>query len=543
MAIDFQPIEQSQTQSKIDFQPMDSSSIKKTPLYDKLGMSLTPEQKTAHPVLAGVDQTARDVTTLGYKAADALSLGNISSQLKKHDIEPPNFEDTAPENKSGLNLAGDAIGLRGLLTHPLVRAGGAAVEAGKVGTAAAIGGATGALAAPENDTLGNRAIQAGVGAVGGGGMAKTPQIIQSVGSAINNVKKSAESYVTDVVVPKAHKMYQDAVNNFTPEIRKFATDKLKIPQSAVDTIRRNGVQSVQNIRNSYGDSTDPIFQKINQGIQDFRIKADDAYKSAMDAVPEDSLFKINGTYDNLENALQKNKLIDLVGNPTQRLAGADPVYQKLNNIYQDMKASLVTDGKATGQVPKSDFSYYRDSLNRLYRDNPADRDVMGVMNTLYDDADKAGFNGIKQARNLQKQAFEVENKYANSPLIKEGKLDNFHNLTDNDKRTLASLQGKIGVNFIDDLENVSAGKYLDKLNEFNKDRFVTDLNAASDPKMTNHIKSKYEDLLGKSNADSIFDDIIASRTGRKIKTAGKVLAGAGAGSGIGILIKDKIFGH
>lgn len=487
MAIDFQPIE---TQSKIDFQPIGQEQAKPDPL-----------ENLENDPMSSVFQSAPKTFT-------GKSFEEMAKERDYSDLQPKD----APFDR---NL-------------------------GRVKNAAMASNVGGAIA----DTLATPATYAGgpLGEIGGEVLGAAGKTLIGAKDAIS---KSASNYVTDVVAPKAYQMYQDSVQKFTPEIRKFATDKLKIPQSAVDTIRRNGVQSVQNVRNSFGDSTDPIFQKITEGIQNFRTKADDAYKTAMDAVPDGHLFKINGTYNKLENTLQKNKLVDLQGNPTQRLAGADPVYQKMNNIYQDMKSSLVPDGKkiATGNVPKTDFNYYRDSFNRLYRDNPSDRDVKGIIDSLYDDADSAGFNGIKQARSLQKQAFEIEDKYAASPLIKEGKLDNFHNLTENDKRNLSSLQGKIGVNFMDDLENVSAGKYLDKLNEFNKDRFVNDLNKASDPKYTNYIKSQYSDLLGSGNADSIFKDIVAGRQGRQIKTAGKYFAGAGIVGGAGEVIKNKLFGH
>lgn len=370
--------------------------------------------------------------------------------------------------------------------------------------------------------------------------------VSAIGKGISNISKSAPNYVTDVVAPKAYQMYQDAVQKFTPEIRDFAANKLKIPQSAIDTIRRNGVQNVQSTVDANGGSTDPIFQKINDGIQNFRSKADDAYSAAMNAVPEDHLFKINGTYNTLENTLQKYKLIDLKGNPTDRLVNADPVYQKLNNLYQDMKSGLVPQGKtiATGSVPKTDFQYYRDSLSRLLRDNPSDRDVMSVKNALYDDADKSGFNGLKNARNLQDQAFDIEKKFSSNPLIKEGKLDNFHNLTEANKRDLSSLQSRIGVPFMDDLEKISAGKYLDKLNEYNSNTFASDLNKAKDPTWTNDIQGKYENLIGKKNAQDIFDDVRSHVKGVNLKNTAKWAGGIGVGTtiagGVGKGIYDRI---
>lgn len=110
------------------------------PFYDALGANMTPEMKAAHPVLAGVEQTAQDVATVGEKAANGLSLGLLDKGLGKAGIAPPNFDNTAPENKSGLNLAGDAANMSGAgktigtIAKPLIAA--AAPIASKVGDAA-----------------------------------------------------------------------------------------------------------------------------------------------------------------------------------------------------------------------------------------------------------------------------------------------------------------------------------------------------------------------------------------------------------------------
>lgn len=89
------------------FQLKDGSSGQSKPFYDAIGASMTPEEKVNHPVLAGIHQTAQDVATVGEKAINGLTLGGADWALRKGGIEPPNFDNTAPENKSGLNLIGD----------------------------------------------------------------------------------------------------------------------------------------------------------------------------------------------------------------------------------------------------------------------------------------------------------------------------------------------------------------------------------------------------------------------------------------------------
>lgn len=81
------------------------------PFFKAIGADMTPAMKTDHPVLAGVEQTAQDVATLGEKAANGLTLGGLDYGLRKGGIEPPNFDNTALENKSGLNMMGDAANI------------------------------------------------------------------------------------------------------------------------------------------------------------------------------------------------------------------------------------------------------------------------------------------------------------------------------------------------------------------------------------------------------------------------------------------------
>ena len=81
------------------------------PFYDALGATMSPEMKAAHPVLSGIEQTAQDVGTVAEKAANGITLGGLDYGLRKGSIEPPNFDNTAPDNKSGLNLMGDVASL------------------------------------------------------------------------------------------------------------------------------------------------------------------------------------------------------------------------------------------------------------------------------------------------------------------------------------------------------------------------------------------------------------------------------------------------
>lgn len=81
------------------------------PFYDAMGASLTPQEKIKHPIVAGLEQTAQDVGTLGEKAFNGLTFGTYERGLKANNIQPPNFDNTAPENKNALNMFGDVASL------------------------------------------------------------------------------------------------------------------------------------------------------------------------------------------------------------------------------------------------------------------------------------------------------------------------------------------------------------------------------------------------------------------------------------------------
>ena len=89
------------------------TSSKPTPFYKAMGQSITPQQmdEEGHPILGGLTQTAEDVGTLGEKALNGLTLGGYEKGLQAANIAPPNFDNTAPENKSALNMAGDIANL------------------------------------------------------------------------------------------------------------------------------------------------------------------------------------------------------------------------------------------------------------------------------------------------------------------------------------------------------------------------------------------------------------------------------------------------
>ncbi len=400
---------------------------------------------------------------------------------------------------------------------------------------------------PEKPTLKGQVFRGVGGFVGG---AAIPGVI-GAGAATGRVLKGfrrgagTSEYIQQEIVPKAYEAFRENIRKFTPGIKKIAKDVLHIPESAIETIERKGYDYLSKIRRDLGDTTDTIFLRIKNALDRKSELTDLAYKQAIEEIPDNAIIKINKMYNTLRRNLLKDKIIDEFNNIIpSRFQIASPAKQQLVRLLQDMEQSLVPEGKkrATGGVFKADFINYRDFLNRLYKDDPTDVLVKEVKDALLDDMAKAGYPGLKTATKLEYQknlAIKAFSKVYKNPITKqieyiprfdEKKLSGFHEpkFTKEMKRQLQQLENYIGEKFIDDLEALTASRYLDKFNKYTMDNFIKDLESAVKKNKFDEVKRKYSNLLG-DKAEEIFRDIITHRrAGKAIKTLkwGVPLAGA-----------------
>lgn len=373
------------------------------------------------------------------------------------------------------------------------------------------------------------------------------------------LSKSGVDYVTTKLAPRAYKIYQNEVKEFSPGIQKFANEKLKIPQAAIDTIKKNGVESIQKIRQAYNDSTDAIYQKILDGFSGKRNLADTAYKKAIEHTPKNfgGTIDVRDTLKTMEGVF-KGSLGEATRGPqgqrlftiTKELQGRRPASKGFyaegstptaGQLKRQFKGEKLTDIAGEVRLNKKQFMELRDALNDLYRENPYDRNIAKVMNNLYADGEKAGFKGLQAARDLQRKAFVAERKFINKStgqlkaLGSEKNLDRYQFLPKESIRQMKDIEDYIGVKFIDDVDAITAAREAEKLTSYDIKRFVSDMNRAVDPKYTKFVKEEYRSLIGDS-VDKIFDDIVSHRRGAKLKTlvkrgafiAGSAAAGTGA---------------
>jgi len=331
-------------------------------------------------------------------------------------------------------------------------------------------------------------------------------------------------YITKTLYPRVQKIVKSNIEKITPGIERFAKEKLKISQSAIDTIKRKGARAIQETETKLGN-TDNISQRIRQGLESKRLQADNLYRTVVD--------KFTGTIDaspfriKLGQILRQKGWVDQTGKPTNRFgAKLDPVLDDLTRLHQDLRTVYKGKNIKGFRVPKEDFTTYRDLLGRLLKDRPSDVSIMQLREALYQSAERSGMKGIIQARNLERVANQVEGKLVKKGLVGEKGLGNFHNMTQEQLRALKEIEFYIKEPFIDDLANLTAAKDLTKITSIIDDvpgqgnPLVNQLVKATDPKNFNYIKNNLRPFLGEAT-ESIFKDLGAHRFATGIKTAGK----------------------
>jgi hypothetical protein len=332
-------------------------------------------------------------------------------------------------------------------------------------------------------------------------------------------------YLNDVLAPEAEKIYQKNLTDFTPSLQEAAEKQFKLSKTAIDTLKKKGVEYSNKLRETYNDSTDNFYRNIEMGFDMKRKVADTAYREAMNNIPKgfggtidvrdtvhtmDNVFK--GSLGEATRGTQGNRLYQIMQELKSRMPASKGFYagDKGNvptptQLIRNLRGEKL--GEISGEVrlsPKQ-FSELRDALNNLYRENPYDRNIMKVMNQLYADGETSGLTGLQKARSLQKQAFEAEEKLHTS-LIKEKKLDKFQTLSELEKRKLKEIEDYTGYKFLDDLDTLTASRELDKLGKVDKYSLADMLTKASNPKEFNTVKAQLRPYLG-NDTDRIMNQV------------------------------------
>lgn len=365
------------------------------------------------------------------------------------------------------------------------------------------------------------------------------------------IKRGAADYLTNTVAPQAHKIFQDAVAKFTPQIEQFARGK-KIPESAIQAIKKYGTQGIEQARDSLGQfDTDPISQRIQQGLAAKDKEVEDAYSKATASFSNNKRFiPLTSTKAKMGSLLKNAGYIDKYGKPTplatNDIAENSPL-RKILGYYQSLGANQP--GKVS-MVNSLQWNNLRNELQAMRGTRQAKAltpYVKSILDSLHSDAERAGMIGIKEARQLAAKNFEAQEKFLGAgdkakSLFGEKGLDKYHAMTGEQKRSIKDLADFIGdKDLINDIEKTSAGQYLDKIQEGKslKD-FQTLLQHAKDKVWTNSDYNELAKTIGPANAKKVIGEVIAHRKALGIKTAGKVLGGVAATAAVGATGKKLI---
>lgn len=338
----------------------------------------------------------------------------------------------------------------------------------------------------------------------------------------NTINRSKPDYLNTDVIPNAIKTFKDSISNGSASLHSLLESKGIIPKSASETLKKFGENDINLAHDKNMGSTDPIVSRIKNGISQKSTQADNAYRMAVEGFKgqiDSSKFM-----NSIKSSLESKGWIDKLGNPTTRYKGGiSPTYDKLTDLYQDLKPAKGIKGNV---LSREDFSTYRDALGDMLKEKPSDIAIQKARNSLYDSAEYSGMKGIKSARDLEKKAFEFERKNINRNTgelkIKESNLDKYHSMSESDKRSLQNIENYTGKPFIDDLSKITAKKHIDNI-----DKKISELvSKGENPKNTSSSLKELGDLVGKDNANKIMREVVAQRRIKKLSKGASLLGAA-----------------
>ncbi len=364
--------------------------------------------------------------------------------------------------------------------------------------------------------VGQQSLQALAGAGFGGGVPTVGAGIGKGKQLVETFKKGRQGFISDEVVPEMVKRVGSSIAKLGPKFTKFAEQKLKIPIQTLKVIRRKGEIALDEIFTATRGLTDDIADRLQKGLGSRRQLADDAYQRAMDSVPENHIFSVNKVRSTLRNNLAKKGLVDVDGVPTSRVKIATAADKGLVEVYDEL-AKLP-------QANKTDFTFFRDKLSNLYSNRATSNiDVAKASSALYDDAADSGFQFLREARDLQRQAFRMEARFSNSALTKQTKLDKYHKWTAEEQRELKDLTSyiedtfEIDAGIIDDLDATIASRELQVMRQkTGAEAIRKDLLSARTKENFNFQKNKWAEILDEP-VDDVFRSVQQFQSGQKLR--------------------------
>lgn len=564
--------------------------------FTSLMSSSKPTPETGDFIIDSLVKTQKEVVGPVVQGLNTALLGIPKAAAKKvfgEDFAKETFPEQSTLRGKALRIGFETAGLIGGGVGKATTAVGRRLipQGAKIGRrilgSAAQGATAGALTSPEDFMdIGQRSIQALGGSIVGGTLpvlSAGGRLIQrgakQVGEKIANIKESVArrgvsiqqpDFVRSTLAPEAQKLFQKSFNQFDENFQKFAKNKLRIDDEAVQYISNRTPQVVSESANSLKNTTDSVYQNITSLIKEKVDQAIKLYDNVIANAPETKSINIHNTYKELGNVLRKYGFINSSGKRTPLANEAsmqNSIYRKLLDVYEsrnnlvgikalegkDLTSSqMVKMMRADREtlINKNQFQLIRDNLNQLYREAPSDINLSKVISQLHIDADASGIQGLQIARKAFREARQLEDRFLNSPIIKERKLDKIFKLSGEEMRSLRDLENMLNIKIEVPVKDIVAKQMLEKglrsqkiedvvlgENEF----FARQLDTAMNSAKYNTVKELMREALGDDKAvDKIFNDLTSFNSILKMKdaigkTIGVGVAGAAGGGAYSIL--------
>ena len=384
-----------------------------------------------------------------------------------------------------------------------------------------------------------------------------------VGGGVKGLVRSRAKEMADRIVPKAFKAINKSFVDFKAPIQDWFKTKFDVPDSVLNTLRNKGVEAVRAAKNKIGDSVDDIYTSLRDGVLKKEAEASAAEKAVYDQVGEGRVIDIS---DYIDKGLSKLKSIGRVtkaghvsetGQQVARQGNVlDDLFDRLMRLnerrqigYDIGKPGLVKDQtidisrKGLGakfqqkttrlNVSKLEYQILKDEIQRWFRSaSGAEKQVLKkVKNAFVDSGERAGLIGLREADKLYSSAIQKTGQFLQKGELKnisKGVLENWHKAGTKARNLVTDLSDYIGSGTIlDDLDNFSAGKYIDKVNKFVTEdasaNIFSILKGATEGVQRGQVKKQLTQLIGKKMANEIVKEVASFGLWRR---AGKVVGGA-----------------
>jgi len=383
------------------------------------------------------------------------------------------------------------------------------------------------------DQIGRQAVQAFIGGAIGSAVPIAGKAISKTVQTMKEIKKGAQGYVSDVIAPKMSNIVGEQINKMNPKFVNYVERKMKISQQALDVIRRKGEAVLDEVYAATRGLTDDIESRLNSGLRQRGVIADDAYNQVMQLVPEEQSFNVTKTQNALRKTLIKKGLLDEAGERTARAGMAPGPDKILLDVNDDI---LRTD------VPtKNDFIFWREKLSSAYKEvGYTNIDVKNAIDNLYDDAVDSGYKGLQEARALYRRQIEMEKKFLKNALLKQNKLNKYDRWSVSEKAELDELISYIQNDFpldagiLDDLNSTIASRDLQILKQkISPGALRSELTKAQNPENFNTVKQEWFDIVG-DDILPVFDEVRQAMRGQTARrVAEKAIIPVAASLGVG----------